>query len=279
MANIKELSPDSSPQAAFGANLRRLREERGWKQEELGRRMGYSGTHISAVETDRKMPTLRLARSADQAFGIEQSPDTFERQWREIQHGTLLEGFGEFVRHEGRAAEIRLYEVGVMPGLLQTPEYAEALTARAVERGAITPEQGTERIALVEERQAALNRKPPPLMCVALDESCLRRPVGSTATMDGQLSRLVEFAAQPHTILQVVPFTIGDRRPLSLPVTILTLPDRALMSYAESAQRGHLERDNKFVLPTLAAYHQLQAAAPSQDQSVAMVEKLRKGTP
>ncbi|MFX4293016.1 helix-turn-helix domain-containing protein [Streptomyces bohaiensis] len=279
MANIKELSPDSSPQAAFGANLRRLREERGWKQEELGRRMGYSGTHISAVETDRKMPTLRLARSADQAFGIEQSPDTFERQWREIQHGTLLEGFGEFVRHEGRAAEIRLYEVGVMPGLLQTPEYAQVLANSAMERGAISADQAAERVALVAERQAATVRTPPPLIQVVLDESCIRRPIGDGAVMRGQLDRLAEFASLPHTILQIAPFSMAERRPFDLPVTIVTLPDRSLMSYAESAQRGHLERDNKFVVPLLAAYHQLQAEAPSQAASVAMIKRLRKGTP
>ncbi|WP_103501687.1 MULTISPECIES: helix-turn-helix transcriptional regulator [Streptomyces] len=276
--NRRELTPDSSPQAAFGARLRRLREARGWTQEELASRMGYSGTHISAVETDRKLPTLRLARRADQALGLERAEDNFERQWREIQHGALLEGFAEYVRHEGRAAEMRLYEVGVIPGVLQTPEYAKALTARAVERGAITPEQGIERLALVEQRQAALARTPPPLMFVALDESCLRRPVGGPGVMGDQLARLGEFAALPHTVLQVVPFDMGDQRPLSLPVTILTLPDRSLMSYAESAQRGHLERDNKFVLPVLAAYHQLQAAAPSQAQSVAMIEQLRKGT-
>jgi hypothetical protein len=51
------------------------------------------------------------------------------------------------------------------------------------------------------------------------------------------------------------------------------------MSYAESAHRGHLERESAFVLPLLAAYHQLQAEALSQAASVAMIEQLRKGRP
>ncbi|MGI5351835.1 helix-turn-helix domain-containing protein [Streptomyces sp. CA-250714] len=277
--NIKELDPDSSPQAAFGARLRSMREARGWKQEELAEKTGYSSTHISAVETGRKMPTLRFSRSADIAFGIADTTDTFERQHREIRHGSLLEGFPQFVDHEGRAVEIRLYEVGVIPGLLQTPEYATVLADSAVRRGAITDEQAHERVTLVAERQAALVRTPPPLVFAALDESCLRRPVGELAVMNAQLERLIEFAQLPNTVLQVAPFSMGAHRPFDLPVTVLTMPDRSLMSYAESAQRGHLERDNKFVLPMLTAYHQLQAEAPSQAESVALIHQLRKGTP
>lgn len=274
--NIKELDPDSSPQAAFGARLRRLRGEHGWTQDELGDRMGYSSTHLSSIETGRKMPTLRLARRADAALG---AGDTFEREWHEMRHGSLLEGFPEFLEHEGRAAEIRLYEVGVMPGLLQTPEYASVLAESAVKRGAITPDQAEERVSLIAERQATLVRTPPPMVFVVLDESCIRRPVGGPAVMEEQFERLIEFAEQPNTVLQVAPFDMGVRRPFNLPITLLTLSDRSLVSYAESAQRGHLERESTSVVPLLTAYHQLQAEAPSQAASVTMIDQLRKGTP
>ncbi|MHB9860072.1 helix-turn-helix domain-containing protein [Streptomyces sp. YIM S03343] len=278
MVNRKQLNPESSPEAAFGARLRSSREAHGWSQEDLATHMEYSSTHISAVETGRKMPTLRFARRADIAFGIVGTVDTFERQWREMRHGSLLDGFPEYVGYEGRASEIRLYEVGVIPGLLQTPGYSSALAESAVKREAITSEQARERVTIVAERQAALVRKPPPLVFVVLDESCLRRPIGTAAVMDSQLASLVRFAELPNTVLQVAPFSMGARRPFDLPITVLTLPDRSLMSYAESAQRGHLERESAFVLPTLTAYHQLQAEAPSQATSVAMIEQLRKGT-
>lgn len=276
--NKNELNPDASPEAAYGARLRSLREARGWTQEGLAARAEYSSVHVSAVENGRKPPTLRFSRSADRAFGIE-GEDTFERRFREIRHGSLLEGFPEYVGHEGRAAEIRLYEVGVIPGLLQTPEYATALAEGAVKRGAITAEQAEERVALVAERQAALVRTRPPLIFVVLDESCLRRPIGEPAVMDAQFARLAEFAELANTVLQVAPFDMGTRRPFNLPLYILTMPDRSLMSYAESAQRGHFERDSSSVVPVLTAYHQLQAEAPSQAQSVAMISQLLKGTP
>ncbi|OII65230.1 transcriptional regulator [Streptomyces sp. CC53] len=276
--NRKELHPDSSPQAAYGARLRSLREARCWTQDELAERTGYSSVHVSAVETARKPPTLRFARCLDRAFGIE-GAETFERQWRELRQGSLLEGFPEYVGHEGRAVEIRLYEVGVIPGLLQTPEYAETLAADAVRRGAVTAEQAAERVDVVARRQAALARTPSPLILAVLDESCIRRPIGDRTVMEAQFERLLSFAEQPHTLLQVAPFSIGARRPMNLPVYILTMPDRSLMLYSGSAQRGHLERETASVVPMLTAYHQLQAEALPQAASVAMIEQLRKGTP
>ncbi|MEU4794969.1 helix-turn-helix transcriptional regulator [Streptomyces sp. NPDC023327] len=273
--NRKDLNPEESPIAAFGERLRRSRDERGWTQDDLGARMGYSGTHISAVETGRRPPTPRFSARADKVFG---TGDKFERQGRAARDTALLEGFPEYLGYERQAAEIRLYEVGVIPGLLQTPEYAEALAASAVKRGAITDDQAHERVSLITERQASLIRTPPPLVLVVLDESCLRRPIGNSALMDEQLARLLEFAELPHTALQVAPFTMGAGRPFDLPITVLTLADRSLLSYAESAQHGHLERESTFVVPTLTAYHQLQTEALSQRASVAMIEELRRGT-
>ncbi|MFI7089130.1 helix-turn-helix domain-containing protein [Streptomyces anulatus] len=274
MVNRKDLDPERSASAAFGALLRSLRDERGWTQDELGIRMGCSGAHISAVETGRRSPTDAFAANGDRALG---TGDRLQRQSRAIRYTALLEGFPQYVKHEERAAEIRLYEVGVIPGLLQTPEYAATLEADSVRRGAITQEQGDERVALVAQRQTTLVRTPTPLMFAVLDEGCLLRPMGGPAVMAAQLDRLIAFAEQPNTVLQIAPFQMGERRPFSLPVTILTMPDRSLMSYAESAQHGHLERNNALVLPLLTAYHQLQAEALSQAASVAMIRKLRKG--
>ncbi|MFJ3588441.1 Scr1 family TA system antitoxin-like transcriptional regulator [Streptomyces sp. NPDC090231] len=275
--NRKDLDPDSSPQAAFGARIRRAREAHGWKQEELGDRMGYSGTHISAVEVGRKMPTLRFSRSADRVFGTGETADTFERQWREMRLGSLLEGFPQYVGHEGRAVEIRLYEIGSIPGLLQTPEYARVLANSAVRRGAITPEQAEERVSFLAERQAALVRPRPPMVFVTMDESCIRRPVGGAAVMDAQLARLIEFAALPNTLLQVAPYEIGERRPFDLPVNLLTLSDRSVLCYAESQAQGHLDREPTSVMPMLTAYHQLQGESLSPAASMSMISELRKG--
>ncbi|MFI8354103.1 helix-turn-helix domain-containing protein [Streptomyces cyaneofuscatus] len=279
MANIKELNPDSSPRAAFGARIRRYRVERGWSQDMLAPKIGYSSQHISAVETVRKPPTLRFARNSDQAFGTTGTADSFEREYAELRNGSLLEGFPEYVGYEGRAVEIRLFEVGLIPGLLQTPDYARAVAYGDVERGSITYEQADERVAFLEQRQAALTRSQPPMMFVVMDESCLHQAVGGPEVMNAQLRRLEEMAALPNWIIQVAPFSLGERRAFDLPVYLLTMADRSIIAYAESQAQGYVERETSVVAPMFTTYHQMQSESLSKAASAAKISKLRKGTP
>ncbi|WP_335979708.1 helix-turn-helix domain-containing protein [Streptomyces sp. CA2R106] len=278
MVNIKKLNPESSPRAAFGARMRRFREQRGWTQEELAVRAECSSQHVSAVETGRKPPTLGFARSLDVAYGTANGPDSFEREQIELHRGSLLAGFPEYVSYEGRATEIRLFQIGVIPGLLQTREYAEAMADGDVQRGTITVKQAAERVTVLMDRQAALVRARPPMVLVVLDESCLMQAVGGAEVMEPQLQKLVEVASMPNWIIQVAPFGIGARRSFLLPVNLLTLADRSVAVYAESQVQGHLDRETTSVLPLMGAYHQLQAEALSQAASVAMINQLRKGT-
>ncbi|WP_329441587.1 helix-turn-helix transcriptional regulator [Streptomyces sp. NBC_01426] len=277
--NRNELAPDASPRAAFGARLRSLREARGWTLDDLSERMEYSASHISGVENANRAPTVKFAQRADRALELTGTGETLTNDVFRIKSGSLLEGFPEYVLSEGRAAEVRYFETGIIPGLLQTEAYAEALAQSAVRRGTITPEQAHERVAVVAERQDALRRTPaPPLVMAVLDESCVRRPIGTIAEWDAQLSRLMEFAEQPNTVFQLAPFSMGVRRAFNLPLYILTMPDRSIVAYAESATRGHLERDGKFVAPILSTYYQLQAHALSQPDSVTMIRQIREGT-
>lgn len=279
MVNRKDLNPGSSPHAAYGARVRRFREARGWSQEGLAPRIGYSSQHVSAVETARKPPTLRFSRRSDRAFGTTGTADSFEREWAEMRNGSLLEGFPEYVGYEGRAVEIRLFEVGLVPGLLQTPEYARAVAYGDVDRGSITAEQADERVSFMAQRQEALVRSRPPMIFVVMDESCLLQSVGGPEVMDAQLQRLEEMAALPNWIIQVAPFSLGARRAFDLPVYLLTLADRSIVAYAESQSQGHVERETSFVVPMLTAYHQLQGEALSKAASAAKISQLRKGTP
>ncbi|MFE4591868.1 helix-turn-helix domain-containing protein [Streptomyces laurentii] len=272
--NRNEVDPDVSPGKAYGARLRRLREERGWTQEELGARMGYSGTHISAVENGRRPPTAHFSAMADKVLGTE---GELQREGRSLRTPALLEGFPEYVALEMQAAEVRVFELGIIPGVLQTPEYAAAIAQGAVERGAITEAQAEKRLSLLVQRQAALYRSPAPSVFVVLDESCIRRPVGGPEVMGTQLDHLVAFSRLPSTVLQIAPFELGERRAFDLPVNILVMSDRSAIAYAESAQQGRLERDMRYVRPILTAYHQLAAESLSQAASVAMINEGRKG--
>ncbi|MFB6814072.1 Scr1 family TA system antitoxin-like transcriptional regulator [Streptomyces sp. NPDC056347] len=279
MVNIKQLNPEASPRAAYGARLRSSREGRGWTQDELADLAGYSGRHISAIETGRKPPTLRFSRSMDTVFGFTSTAESFERAWAELRNGSLLEGFPEYLGQENRAAEIRLFDIGVIPGLLQTPEYATVLEEGNVRRGTITPDQAAERVEALLDRQATLNRRVPPMLIVVLDESCIRRVIGGPAVMERQMAHLIDFAERSNTVLQLAPYAMGERRPFGRQVNLLTLPDRSVMSYVESETNGYLDRELTSVLPLVRYYHQLQAEALSQAASVAVIDEARKGTP
>ncbi|MFJ6868124.1 helix-turn-helix domain-containing protein [Streptomyces termitum] len=276
MVNRKDLDPASSPRAAYGALLRRLREHKGWTQEVLASHSSYSSQHISAVETTRKPPSLPFSVQMDEILGTKGSVDSLEREWYKTRPGPLLEGFPEYVANEGKAVEIRLYEIGIVPGLLQTPAYARCLADSNVRRGTITPGRADRRVRFLAERQAALVRERPPMMLMVLDESCVRRRVGGPAIMAEQLDRLLEVAASPNTMVQIAPYEMGEHRALDLPLNLLTMPDMTVLAYAESQIRGHMERNTDSVLALLKNYHQVQAEALSQAATVAMIREVRK---
>ncbi|MFD0147809.1 DUF5753 domain-containing protein [Streptomyces sp. NPDC055721] len=190
----------------------------------------------------------------------------------------LLEGFPEYVHYERQAVEIRMFDIGIIPGLLQTAEYAEVLAAFSVERGSVTADQAAQRVDILRERQEILERSRPPMYFVVLDESCLRQMVGGPEVMAAQLDRIVELAARPFTFVQLAPFSMGERRPSHMPLTLLTLADRSMLAYAESQARGHLERERVTLSYLNATYHRLAAEALSPADSLAMIKALREAT-
>ncbi|MFD9426706.1 MULTISPECIES: helix-turn-helix transcriptional regulator [unclassified Streptomyces] len=276
MANRKQLDPDDGPRAAFGERLRRLREERGWTQEDLAYRTGYSPSHISGVETGARNPTAKFTASADKALG---TGEALARQGAAARDSAILEGFPEYLALEMTAAKVRAFELGIVPGLLQTPEYAQAITSGAVRRGAITEVQAEERLSLLARRQAAMEREQPPLLYFVLDESCLRRPVGGSGVTREQLAHLAQFASRPNVVLQIAPYSLAEMRAYDLPVNLVTLSDGTRVAYAESAHQGRMERESRFVGPLFTAYHHLQVESLSQADSMAMINQAGKDIP
>ncbi|EDY44132.1 helix-turn-helix domain-containing protein [Streptomyces sp. SPB074] len=277
--NIKKLNPDAGPYAAYGARLRKVRQELGLRQKDVAQRVGYAESHMSGVEIAAKKPTLNFSVALDTALGLTNTERSFEREWRNITFGALLEGFPEYLKLEGRAVEVRVFENGVIPGLLQTPEYARALTEAAVQRGAITAELAEQRLRALAERQQAVRRESPPMVFAVLDESCVRRSIGGSEVMKAQLRHLADFAGLPNTVLQIAPFAIGERRPLNMLTNLLTLPDRGIVSYVESQTRGHLDREITSVTTLMTAYHQAQAVSLSQAETVALIEQAEREHP
>ncbi|MFJ4670051.1 helix-turn-helix domain-containing protein [Kitasatospora purpeofusca] len=263
----------SSPAVRFGQELARLREARGWSQVGLGKRMGYSNTLISYIERAKRPPTKNFAVKADRVF---ETGGTFYELWCRHAKEGLLEGFEEYADEEAKCRRLREFALTIVTGLFQTQEYAEALAFAAVARGAITQSEAEQRVEFVLSRQRVLDRKKPPRIHAVLDEDCLVRTVGGRAVMLKQLDHIVELAARPSITIQVAPFSLGENLPFKMPVTLLDLPDGAVVGYAESYARGHLERRREIVSVWEREYDQLVVEALPKAASLALVHKARR---
>ncbi|MFB8169171.1 MULTISPECIES: helix-turn-helix domain-containing protein [Kitasatospora] len=268
-----KLDPSTSPLAAFGVQLRRSRKAAGLNQVQLGRLTNLSDSQISNLERGTRVPTLDWVRLADEVL---ETGGTLELMFWSLAGPALLEGFPEYVAQEAKAVELRQFELGVIPGLFQTKAYAETLASADVRRGAITEEEADGRVAYLLSRQQRLNGKESPLVHAVLDESCLRRTVGGAGVMREQLDHLAELANRPRTIIQVAPFSMGERRSLALPVVLLTLADRSMLGYTESQERGYLTRESHRVTLWARDYDRLQVGASSDVASLEMIRAARK---
>ncbi|MQS10926.1 helix-turn-helix domain-containing protein [Streptomyces kaniharaensis] len=269
-----ELDPSASPLAAFGAQLRRSRKAAGMRQAQLGALTSLSDSQISNLERGTRSPTLDWVVAADRALGTDGTLEL--TYWTLSGGGSLLQGFPEYVAHESKAAELRQFELGVVPGLFQTRAYAETLAAADVRRGAITKDEAQTRVSYLLTRQQRLVGKDAPLVHAVLDESCIRRLVGGAAVMREQLDHLAELSERPRTIIQVAPFSMGERRSLALPVVLLTMPDRSMLGYTESQERGFLTRESETVTAWARDYDRLQVGAGSDVASLEMIRTARK---
>ncbi|MEU9074023.1 helix-turn-helix transcriptional regulator [Kitasatospora sp. NPDC048538] len=271
--NKKTIDPTSSPWAAFGVQLRRSREAAGLTQLQLSKKVDCTASHLSYVELAQRPPSLKLAELADQEL---KTGGTLVLMYWQLKHTALLEGFPEYANYETRAEQIKLFEISVIPGLLQTRAYAAAIEAGYVRQGSTTPEQAEERVQFRVSRQQILDRTPPPFLHAVLDESCLSRVIGGQEVMVEQLNHLAEYAARPNVVIQIAPFSLGENRPFIRPVTLLTMPNQKMLTYLETEHRGYIERNSPLTRELDRSYDRLVVEAMNQADSLAMIRSVRR---
>ncbi|MFB7476374.1 Scr1 family TA system antitoxin-like transcriptional regulator [Kitasatospora sp. NPDC056184] len=273
--NKRDLDPESSLTAKFGVLLRTSREQRGWTQEYLASLVGCTSSHISALEIGRRKPSRQIATALDKAFG---SGEQFLRELTaSFGNHALFEGFEEYVHSESKAVSLRLFEINIVPSLFQTSAYVGAYQAAPVLRGVATQQQADERTELLFRRQQVLAQDPAPLVQVVVDEGALRRPIGGRNVMAAQLRYLETLASRPRILIQVSPFSAAENRPFAHPISLLTMPNRAIVGYGETERRGFLERDPVTLAEWSSEYDHLQAEALSRAASQEFIRDVRRG--
>ncbi|MER7005279.1 helix-turn-helix transcriptional regulator [Dactylosporangium sp. NPDC000555] len=266
----------------LGMELRRLREAAHVTIDQVADRLECSGSKISRIETGQTGVTPRDVRDMLDIYGVD--PDyadqllKFAREarqkgWWQL-YGDVLTG--AYVGLEAAADHIRSYEALVVPGLLQTEEYAQAMIHAA--RPDIGAAEVEKRVRVRMSRQSLLSQDDPIDLWVVLDEAVLHRPVGGGAVMRRQLEHLSLVATWPNVTLQVLPFSAGAHAGMDGAFTMLLYDESAGQNFvfASNAAGGlFLEKDDELQRYGFI-FDYLRANALRPDESVSMFVKLTK---
>jgi len=196
----------------LGALLRALRTEKGWTAEQVADRLLVSASKVSRLETGQRGARARDIRDLCDLYEVdsdqrqhlmELASEGKQRAWWR----PLGLPYSTYVGLEAEAASISDYGLGIMPGLLQTPDYARAVVRAAVPRW--VPEVVEQRVEGRLARQQLLFATPAPHFEAVVDESVLHRVVGSPAIMQAQLERLLQLSGLPGVTLRVIPYDAG----------------------------------------------------------------------
>jgi transcriptional regulator with XRE-family HTH domain len=251
--------------------LRKLRESNGYKLEEVAARLGVAPSTLSRIETGKAPTKSAYVNQMLEMYGV---TDAWQRQvlvdmareghrkgWWAAYDDVLPSGFDIYVGLEAETAAVRGYEVSVVHGLLQTPDYARAVLREMFARH--TMEQIERMVDLRIERQRRFDDDPPIELWAVLDEAVIRRPVGGRSVMRVQLERLLTAADGRGVTVQVLPFGCGAHAGHGGPFSILEFPNRSdsEVAYVESVVGIiYLEKD-KDVRARAEAFDRLRAAA------------------
>jgi transcriptional regulator with XRE-family HTH domain len=213
--------------------LRHLRESASLTCEEVAEKLECSVSKISRVENGRVSVSPRDVRDLLEIYGasmaqrehlVQLARDSRQKGWWDAYKDAVEPHYATYLGLERAATEIRTYEVGLIPGLLQTEEYARA----AISVGTLTAPRGAGGLVeLAVARQSLLKTANPPRFWAVLDEAALRREVGGPAVMRGQLEHLLEMARMPHVELQLIPFGGGAHPAMGRSFMVFSFADSA----------------------------------------------------
>ncbi len=260
--------PDRLALALFADELRAARERAGWSREDLAARLNYSGSLVRKVESLDRVPHADFADRCDAAFS---TPGTFARLQKRLRDLPFPEPFRPFAAFEETATSLRMSEHSLVPGLLQTPEYARDVLAT---RPNTTDDELEELVSARMQRRAILERENPPMVCAIIDEAALHRPVGGREVMYPQLMRLVEVSGRHNMTLQVLPYSAGGHTGLRGAMIIAGFDGKPSIAFLETAVVGQTVEEPSVVSKAGLIFDTLRSEALSRAASRDLIRKV-----
>ncbi|MGW0464738.1 helix-turn-helix domain-containing protein [Streptomyces sp. NPDC003027] len=267
----------------LGAELRRLRKDSGLTGTQVAARLLISQAKVSHMETGRRAVSPRDVRDLCKLYGVtdQQVVDSLTELARESSRQGWWHAYGAiphsvYVDLEADAASIHTYDPMVIPGLLQTPAYAAAVIEETIPL--VTIDQAAARLKVRLRRQHRIYDPARSLrLWAVLDESALRRVVGSREIMREQLEHLHALSTEPHITVQVLPLAAGAHPGLTGQFSLLRLPDRLeAVVYLERFTSGHCLEKPSDVRQYSVAHAHLQAQALAPDHSRRLIAEVIK---
>ncbi len=212
----------------------------------------------------------QFARRLDE---IMETPGTFIRLHDLIGREAYPLWFAPVVGFEREAIRVHGWEVGAVPGLLQTEGYARAVIS--ARRPGDSPEMIDRTVAARLERQHILADGRPPMLWYVIAEGVLRHLVGGAAVMAGQLGKLIEMAGVPGVVIQVLPFTASDHAGVEGPISIYDFAAAPSVCYTECYGGGRVVEAPDEVADLVMVVSMLRASAISPGDSAALMRKIR----
>jgi len=261
---------DHSALALFAAELQAARTRAGMSRNELAARINYSPSLVGMVESMRRVPRLDFAQRCDDALG---TTGTFARLHEHLRTAPFPSWFRPFAQHEAEATSLRTFELVLVPGLLQTGDYARALLSTKV--GA-TEDDVDQLVTARLERQIILDQDEPPLLWVLIDEEALHRPVGGHEVMQAQVEHLVEMAGRPNVVIQVIPREVGAHQGLAGAFVIADFASSPSIVYLETALTGLVVERQEDVAAVTLTYDTLKTEALPRAASLELLQEVAK---
>ncbi|MFD1660871.1 helix-turn-helix domain-containing protein [Streptomyces caeni] len=266
----------------LGQELRRLRELKGMTAEEVAERLLVSQSKISRLENGRRSISQRDVRDLCGVYEVEDQRvvDSLMQMAKDSRQQGWWHAFGDipysvYIGLETDAASLRVYESLIVPGLLQTRDYAQAVIEGMWPEA--TASEVDKRIQIRLKRQDRLTDPINPLRFWAvIDEALLRRVVGSRQIMHDQLEHLAQLSEMPHVTLQVLPYAVGAHPGMYGKFAILEFQDAmdASVVYLEGVTSDlYLEKPND-VQSYAVMYEHLRAQALNAEQSRDFIHKV-----
>jgi hypothetical protein len=237
MPSGKELDPAASPMHFFGAEVRRARIAAGMTLADLGAAVPCDASTVSRIEAGTLAPTERFAAACDDLFP--HMDGWFSRFYHNSRmwNGPYPPWFRPYVEHEAAAKSLRSFEHSLIPGLLQTREYARAVLAT---RPNVSEDEVDQLATARLDRQVILERDEPPLLWAVIDEGLLHREVGGSKVMHDQLWHLADASDRPNITIEVIPYGAGAHSGLLGAFVIADFVDAPSIVYLETTDGGQV---------------------------------------